>query len=660
MKLRIYVLLVNRISEIRIEYQAYRNRVSGFGRIKAWLYLFYLNIYSVLWKKKFFEKYRKRNCETEKALYASGSESSLHKKLAPIDFANQLMKYDVISFDVFDTLIFRFFSKPSDLFFMVGKELHYMDFERIRIEIEEKARRKKGNEVTFEEIWDLMEEETGIDAEVGKKMEWDCELKFCFANPYMSEVIKELQKKNKKIIITSDMYLSECQIRQLLEENGYPSFTQYFVSSEHSKAKYNGEIFDYIKEQFAESTSFCHVGDNEYSDIIKANEKGFNGFYYPNINKLGMDFRTSDMSVITGSMYQAIVNAKIYNGLKNYSMEYEFGYIYGGLFVLGYCQFIHDYVEKNEIDKILFLARDGDIIHQAYKEMYPLECTNEKTEYVYWSRLVATKMSASYFKYDYFRRFLFHKINQGYSLEKIFCAMEIVDLLDGFLILNNNYNRKSELTDKNVKKIKNYLLENWLNVISHYEHELEAGKIYYSKVLKNCKRVAAVDVGWAGSGAIALDYVVNKTWKLDCKVVGILAGTNSLHNEEANFSESFFYNKDLVSYMYSQEFNRDIWKFHDLHLGHNIIVESLLSSNSRGFKGFQLNNKSGYELIFSEESIPDCVLEIQKGILDFVRQAKFMQPVSGRDAYSILKKIMENDAYCKVILEKSGIVANVG
>ena len=43
------------------------------------------------------------------------------------------------------------------------------------------------------------------------------------------------------------------------------------------------------------------------------------------------------------------------------------------------------------------------------------------------------KMTARYFKYDYFRRFLFHKVNQNYSLDDIFDTMELGDLLEGFL-----------------------------------------------------------------------------------------------------------------------------------------------------------------------------------------------------------------------------------
>ena len=81
------------------------------------------------------------------------------------------------------------------------------------------------------------------------------------------------------------------------------------------------------------------------------------------------------MSPIIGGAYRGMVNNHIYCGMKKTSMEYEYGYIYGGLFVVGYCGFIHDYCQKNQIDKVLVLSRDGDILRQVYEKMYPKDQT---------------------------------------------------------------------------------------------------------------------------------------------------------------------------------------------------------------------------------------------------------------------------------------------
>ncbi|MFQ6804582.1 MAG: hypothetical protein ACLRT5_06765 [Lachnospiraceae bacterium] len=64
-----------------------------------------------------------------------------------MNLAKGLMPYPVISFDIFDTLIFRPFSVPSDLFVLVGERLDIMDFCEIRknAELTGQKRRLPGN-----------------------------------------------------------------------------------------------------------------------------------------------------------------------------------------------------------------------------------------------------------------------------------------------------------------------------------------------------------------------------------------------------------------------------------------------------------------------------------------------------------------------------------
>ena len=100
------------------------------------------------------------------------------------------------------------------------------------------------------------------------------------------------------------------------------------------------------------------MGDNPRSDDVMAKKAGFATMPYPNVNHNMLLYRPYDMSYLVGSAYRGIVSNHLYNGLHTYSMEYEYGYIYGGLFVLGYCRFIHEYCKNNAIDTLLFLSRD--------------------------------------------------------------------------------------------------------------------------------------------------------------------------------------------------------------------------------------------------------------------------------------------------------------
>ena len=132
------------------------------------------------------------------------------------------MKYDVISFDIFDTLILRPFATPQALFMIIGKRLGRTEYYRIRVDAEKRAREiasvEKGNtEVTIDDIYSVIEQRTGIPKEEGIRTEIETELDYCFANPYMKRVFRLLQEHGKTIIIVSDMYLPQDLMARLLD-----------------------------------------------------------------------------------------------------------------------------------------------------------------------------------------------------------------------------------------------------------------------------------------------------------------------------------------------------------------------------------------------------------------------------------------------------------
>lgn len=667
----IYNILVNRVPGIQERYRKKRNCAKGIQRGGVWLYLLGLNISYYVFRNRKLEQQEKYPYYEEKLLYSKGSESSLSCKLPPEGVVEQLAGYDVISFDVFDTLILRPFSEPTDLFFLLADQFSYPDLKRIRQEMEWKAREKKYKsrkhyETTLDEIYNILSEETGLDKDTVMQAEVELENKFCFANPYMKNVVSLLKRQGKRIVITSDMYLNTGQIRELLQRCGYPKFDAYYVSCGKGASKSKGDLYELVRQEEGQEKTFAHVGDNYISDVQNSEKHGFCSFHYVNVNAAGEPYRPCDMSSITGSVYRGIVNAHIHNGMNCYTREYEYGYLYGGLFVAGYCQFIHGYVQTHHTDKILFLARDGDVLSKAYQILYPEE--EGRWEYVYWSRLAATKMSARYFKYDYFRRFLYHKVNQGYSMKKILQAMELEDML-GQLCGEAGVVEEAVLTDRNVEKVKSFLMGHWKEVLQHYEEQLEAGKQYYSRVLDGYKAVAAVDIGWAGSGAVTLNHIVNEIWHLNCEIAGIIAGTNTCHNAEPDATETFLQSGKITSYLYSQRENRDLWKFHNPGKDHNLYWEMLLDAPMGSLKGFYLDEAGKCECRFREVTADvKKVKEIQNGILDFVRQWKEVSgklgrlgKISGRDAYAPMVSVCneENKSFMKDLCQLMDDV-NVG
>ncbi|MCM1145032.1 MAG: hypothetical protein NC407_10015 [Lachnoclostridium sp.] len=653
------------------------------------------------------------------------SESEAYRKSNPgllVDaYVDKLKDYDVISFDMFDTLIFRPFALPADLFFLIGEEFDILDFKNIRIWAESDARakckeRKGHREVTLLDIWKNLEKDTGLSASEGMEKEQEIERKLCYTNPFMLAVWNRLLAMNKKLIVVSDMYLPEDCIAGILEKAGYTGMDKVYVSNIYQKSKSDGGLYREVMKDWRRSdkVSIVHVGDNPHSDRDMARQNGVDALPYPNIDKNIMLYRPLDMSPIVGSAYRAIVSGHLYNGLSVYGMEYEYGFIYGGLFVVGYCSFIHEYYKRQGLDKVLFLSRDGDILKQVYDFLYP----EDSTEYVYWSRKAAVKLMSDEDKHDYFRRFIAHKINQNYTIAEILHSMELDSLIGqladwkeiwlaaekeeqalreevgskrhkkGERRRNEKVKEKKqrfldlraedELTDKNGRLLRQFVEAKWEQVRKIYAPQKTAARKYYAKVLKDCGRVAVVDIGWAGSGAVALAHLVEKVWKLPCQVDGMIAGTNTLHNAEPEASEIFLQKGKLTAYLYSQGHNRDLLKKHDANKNYNVFWELLLSSPTPQFAGFYEGRRNGETWQYLEdcditltfgkaEENQDKIREIQKGIYDFAKEYQrhfkefpYMFHISGRDAYApMLVAASHHERYLRAIEKRFSFEKNI-
>ena len=667
MKTRLYSLLVNRQPGIKERYHNYHDGAGGFKKYISWLYLLWLNFGYYVLHLRFFGKSTGVSFYEEKVVLIDCTESAcaVEKIGETKTFIDALSHYDTISFDIFDTLIFRPFSEPADLFYFLGEKLGIMNFKQLRMQAEQEARKhchkENGHyEITLADIWETLEKLCGNVAANGMETEIQLEKQFCYANPFMKRVFEELQKQGKKIIIVSDMYLPAAVLEETLQANGYSGYDKLYASCEYGKNKAGGELYELVKRE--NPGRMVHVGDNEHSDVAMAKKAGIAAMHYPNVNRNALLYRPYDMSPMVGGAYRGIVNNRIYSGTEVYSQEYEYGFIYGGLFVTGYCAFIHEYCRKHRVDKVLFLSRDGDILKQVYDMLYP----EENTEYVYWSRRAATKLMAGEDRYDYFRRFLYHKVNQNITVKSVLASMELAFLAEQ---LPKNISKEDELTDRNVDSLKDFLKLHWQEVLVAYRGEQKAAEQYYRKVLADCRHVVAVDIGWAGSGAVALNHLVQNVWKIPCEITGLIAGTNTIYNAEPEASETFLQSGKLVSYLYSQSFNRDLLKKHDPNRNYNVYWELLLSSPTPQFCGFQWNDKEDtVQFVFGEyDANQEGIKQVQQGILDFVTDYRnhffefdYMFHISGRDAYApMLVAASKNEKYLKVIERKFALEKNV-
>lgn len=193
-------------------------------------------------------------------------------------------EYDVVSFDVFDTLLLRPFNKPTDLFASMEQQLKWPGYASHRITAEKAARELQHNgnlshEVTLEQIYRQLATELPVTIEEAMKAEISAEKAVCIANTFFVELVGALRHQDKIMICTTDMYLSKKEIGAILSQVGYPAFEEIFVSSQYGCSKYTGELYDVVRNRFPHK-KILHIGDNLYSDFIQARLHGFAAIHY--------------------------------------------------------------------------------------------------------------------------------------------------------------------------------------------------------------------------------------------------------------------------------------------------------------------------------------------------------------------------------------------
>ena len=580
---------------------------------------------------------------------------------SPETLAKRLSAYDVISFDIFDTLLFRPFSDPKDLFYLVGEKLGVLGFRELRIQAEKRLRAANpGKEITLLQIYRELSRHAGIDPAAGAAAEFAVESSLCRANPYLFQVVSKLAGMGKTLVAASDMYLDAGQCESLLRRCGYHDFVKVYVSSQGRGSKHGGALYRQIRREFGAHLRYAHIGDNFFADVKMARWEGFSAIYYPNINRLGNPARPGGMSPLVGSAYRGISNALLCCGRKKYSLAYEYGLLRGGLFVLGYCHFIHRYAISHQIDRVLFFSRDGEILKRVYDLLYP----GNGSKYVAWSRLAALKMTAHRNPSLFFERMFLHKSGTGITVKQALLSADLYPLFRSHPLPFS-----SPLDHKNVHLLQKAIRSRWPEVLQIYAQQSQAAKQYYHAVLEGCKKVCAVDIGWVGSGAISLMQLAEQDWGVPCKVYGLLAGTMPPHFPGSDSNAAFLQSGRLHTYLFSPSLNRELLLRHHPGAGDNLYLEFLLSSPGGTLIGFYPDQKGGCRAVTAphETPNPQTIRDIQRGILDFARawdswfsDFPYMSRISGSDAYLPFRQAADDAGYLRAVLNGCRFQAHPG
>lgn len=297
-------------------------------------------------------------------------------------YANDI---EVLSLDCFDTIIWRKTATPSDVFYDMQTRPTFaaLDFTALmRMRAEGKARDTKLTstglcEVTLHDIYTAaLPKLSQEQIEALTNDEIAAELDACYPFPPLIELIRAAHARGLKIIIVSDTYLHEPQLRKILEKHlptdVIQAISTIFCSSEHQYPKRLGLFNIVLDKLHIKPESILHIGDNFIADYAAARQQ--------NINAAQLIYNEEIIAEIT--RMQALASTFIDGDIRRTRSlpnpfravfattqiahdEHEriIGYASAGPILYAFAKFIIDEYEQlikaGKKTKILFLMRDA-------------------------------------------------------------------------------------------------------------------------------------------------------------------------------------------------------------------------------------------------------------------------------------------------------------
>ena len=505
-----------------------------------------------------------------------------------------IYNYKYVSFDLFDTLIFRNVISPRNVFPLVDYKLKQNDininnFSEVRVNAEKQACNNLhgSEEISLCSIYRYIPFLSENDRDFALNMEIEVEKRVCTPNEYMLNILYKCKERGSKIIITTDMYLPKEAIESILRKCDI-TYDYLFLSSDTGVRKSTGNMYKHIlKVLNIEKKDLIHIGDNFKSDYI--------------VPKL--------LSVASVRYKRKLIQGKqkhydcssndICDCLKRNNQSsnayFNIGYNYFGQLIMGFSQWLYKEYTTKKFNRILFFSRDGFIMQKAFHLLYP----NIQSEYVYVSRrsLTVPKLTnvkswreiidtIAYIKREETWDTLFHKI-----------GLEDYILIEKYKKEYGEYVSKKDLLCGKYDSV----FDDISDAIHHnaIKERLEAKK--YLEPLFDGK-VAIVDIGWYGTMQKSLlDFFENQTLDITGYYLGYLK------KEGYPKMNAFGY---LYDYINGDSFNRK------LIFGFNGLIETFFTANHGSAKKYQ---NGIAELEEWEKANWSIIEEIHNGALDFCK-----------------------------------------
>jgi FMN phosphatase YigB (HAD superfamily) len=313
----------------------------------------------------------------------------------------------LISFDVFDTVLVRLVHHPHIVFaamapnaakLLAGSDLASC-WHVERVAAEEYARQKGWNgEVSIFDIYQALREKWSLTEELTDSLmeaELSMEMSYCRVNAEMVDRITAYRESGCRICFTSDMYLPEAFIMQLLQKAGvWHKGDLLLVSNSHSKSKLRGDLFDELCSIAGlQPQQVKHIGDHAQADFLIPSSKGIEAEHYTkchtNRYESAIALSSYGHNVCLSKLAAALRLARLAPSPATSSREATIRNTAIGATAPVLFGFVYWTIRRAQdlgLKGLLFVARDGYILHKIARQITKRYNLDLEIRYIYGSR----------------------------------------------------------------------------------------------------------------------------------------------------------------------------------------------------------------------------------------------------------------------------------
>lgn len=326
--------------------------------------------------------------------------------------SEQIKETEVVSFDLFDTLVMRQTLSSDDVPELVNCRLEEQgifikDFARKRVASEKELSKEMAPTLTaiYDDMLAKLDDKSdikNITAEELADLEWKIDYELLVPRQEVCDIFRKTAADQKAVYVVSDTYYSREQLSEILKKCGITEYTDILPSSEYGTGKMQ-KLYGILKNR--EYGKKCiHIGDDIAADIECAAVWGIETFrlwsgidLLETVGNLGL---ADYMDELSDRLKIGMFISRIFNSPFQFETQdrrirvlnaHDIGYIFCAPMINDFVHWFHRQIKEQNPGNIWFCARDGYLIKRLYEQLLSLSGEQRESVYFLTSRIAAIR-----------------------------------------------------------------------------------------------------------------------------------------------------------------------------------------------------------------------------------------------------------------------------